>query len=59
MQKDNRKALTLRMERDLWAFLAKRSVDIDTSINALIINRLNKYKERCEKKLTKNDGMVS
>lgn len=59
MAKDNRKALTLRMKRDLWAFLAKKSVDNDTSINDLIINRLNKYKEKCEKKLTNNEGLVS
>lgn len=59
MSKDDRKALTLRMKRDLWAFLAKKSVDNDTSINDLIINRLNKYKEKCEKKLTRSDTMVS
>ena len=47
------------MKKELWSFLAKKSVDREMSINDIIIERLNKYKEKFEKKLTSRDGMVS
>lgn len=59
MDKNKRKALTLRLPKDLWVFISKKSIDREMSINDVVIDRLKKYKEKCENKLTRHDGMVS
>lgn len=56
---DATKALTLRIDKSLWMFLKKKSVDREMSLAALISECLTKYKQKCEKKLTDNETMVS
>lgn len=59
MEHKPNKAMTIRMTRELWVFLKKKAIDHDTSINDLILSRLNKFKEKCENKLKKSDTVVS
>lgn len=42
----DRKELTLRLEKDLWSFLKKDAIDKDMSLNELIVYRLTKYRDR-------------
>lgn len=56
---DNRKMMTLRMSPEIWRFVKIKAMDFDLSMNDLINLRLNKYKEKCEKKLLKMDTVVS
>lgn len=57
--KDNRKMMTLRMSPEIWRFIKIKAMDTNMSINDLINMRLNKYKEKCEKRLTRSDTVVS
>lgn len=56
---DDTKALTLRMDKTLWRFLKKKSIDREMSLAALINECLEKYKHKCEKKLTIDETTVS
>lgn len=47
MKKDT-KALNLRLTKELWSFIKKKSVDREISMNSIIINLLEKYKKKCE-----------
>lgn len=53
------KPLTLRLPISTWRYLKKRAIDQEITLTELIVNRLNKYKNECEKKLTKRDTVVS
>ena len=53
------KPITLRLEKSLWVFLKKKAIDREITLTELIINDLEKYKNKCEKKLTQEDTMVS
>lgn len=55
----DRKILTLRLDRQTWSFLKKRAVDRDMSLQELINDCLEKYKKKCENKLTSSDVLVS
>lgn len=56
--KDKLKVLNIRIPRELWAFCRKKSFDRDISFNKLMLELLEKYKKRCENKLTGNDTIV-
>lgn len=56
--KDHSKIFNVRMTRELWAFLKKKGVDREISLNEVIIDLAKKYKEKCEKKLTQNNTVV-
>lgn len=56
---ERRKTLSLRLPKETWNYLKKLAIDRDTTLNDLICDRLNKYKEKTEKKLTRSDTMVS
>ncbi len=43
------KAFTMRMDKDLWLFLKRKALDREMSLVALINERLEKYKKKCEK----------
>lgn len=53
------KAFQIRLPKEIWAFLKKKSVDRELSMNQMIIECLTKYKNKSENKLTSNDSMVS
>jgi len=53
------KSLQIRIPKELWAFAKKKGIDREISFNMLIVDLLRKYKEKCEKKLTKDDTTVS
>ena len=53
------KSLQIRIPKELWAFAKKKGIDREISFNMLIVDLLRKYKEKCEKKLTKDDTVVS
>lgn len=46
------KAFSVKMPKELWSFLKKRSVDCDMKMNEIIISLLEKYRKRIENKLT-------
>jgi hypothetical protein len=50
------KAFNVKVPKELWAYLKKRSVDCDMSMNDIVNSLLRKYKERNEKKLTIDDA---
>lgn len=56
---DKIKALQVRLPKELWAFAKKRSIDREISFNSLIVDLLDKYKKKYEKRLTASDTMVS
>lgn len=56
---DNIKAFNIRIPKDIWVFLKKKSIDQEKAMNAIVIDCLEKYKKKCEKKLTQGDAVVS
>ena len=52
------KSFNVKIPKELWAFLKKRSVDVNTSMNSILTILLMKEKEKIEKKLTSNDAKV-
>jgi hypothetical protein len=52
------KPFNLRIERDLWVFLKKHSVDQNKSMTEIIGKIIRRYKNKCEKKLTLSDTKV-
>lgn len=52
------KSFNVRLPRDIWAFLKKESCEKETSMTNIIADCLDKYKQKCEKKLTSNDALV-
>lgn len=53
------KALTLRINKETWAFLKKKAIDREMSLQELINDCLEKYKNKCQNKLTDVDTLVS
>jgi hypothetical protein len=53
------KAFQIRIPRQSWVFLKKKSISRDESMNEIIISLIEKYKKECKKKLTESDTMVS
>lgn len=56
---DDIKAFNIRIPKDMWVFLKKKSIDQEKAMNAIVIDCLEKYKKKCEKKLTQGDAVVS
>lgn len=54
----NEKIFNVRMSRDLWAFLKKKGVDREMSLNEIILDITRKYRDKCEKKLTDDNTIV-
>ncbi len=52
------KPLTLRLPMSTWVYLKKLAVDQEITLTGLIVDRLNKYKNTCEKRLTQKDTTV-
>jgi hypothetical protein len=50
------KSFNVRVPKELWAFLKKRSVDCDIPMNAMIISMIRKEKDKLDRKLTNNDA---
>jgi len=51
--KDNQemKAITLRMTKELWRAVRKVAFDKEISVNTMIINHLEKLKNKLEKRV--------
>jgi hypothetical protein len=52
------KAFQMRMPKDIWLFLKKTAADQERSMMDIILTCVEKYKKRCEKKLTDDDTLV-
>lgn len=50
--RDHRKMFNVRIPVELWSFLKKDAIDKEVSLNCLITTLADKYKKRCERKLT-------
>lgn len=59
------KAFQIRIPKESWAFLKKKGVDRELSMNEIIVELIETYKNKCEKKiniknkLTHSDIIVS
>lgn len=54
----DQKIFNVRISRELWSFIKKKGVDREMSINRIIIELIENYKKRCEKKLTEDNTIV-
>ncbi len=52
------KAFQIRIPRNSWVFLRKKSIYLDKSMNEIIAELILKYKKECKKKLTESDTIV-
>lgn len=55
IDKNNLKHFNMRMDKELWLFIKNASAAQDISMGDLIINLVEKYKSKIEKKLTTKD----
>jgi ATP-dependent protease Clp ATPase subunit len=55
----NIKAFNIRLPKEIWAFLKKQSIDQEKAMNVIVVDCLEKYKKKFEKKLTQDDAVVS
>jgi predicted HicB family RNase H-like nuclease len=53
------KMTTIRVEKEVLAFIRQKALNMGISMNELINDCLKKYKIKCEKRLTSNDIMIS
>jgi hypothetical protein len=53
-----KKALNLRMKKEVWVFLKKLSLKKEKTMNAIIVDTLEKMKNKHEKRLTKGDTTI-
>ena len=49
--KNTIKTFNIRIPKDLWVFLSKKSIDRELSMNKMLIELIKKYKNKCEKKV--------
>ena len=47
---DGKRNFSMRLNKEVWEFLKKHSVDIDESMASIIDRCLTKYKNRIDKK---------
>jgi hypothetical protein len=47
---ENIKAFNVRLPKELWAFLKKKSIEQEKPMNVIIMSCLSKFKEKCDKK---------
>lgn len=45
------KAFNIRLPKNLWEFLRKRSTDKEKSMNAILMELIEKHKNRVEKRV--------
>lgn len=43
------KSFNIKLPKEVWVFLKKKSAEDDMSMNAIIIKELVKLKQKCEK----------
>ena len=55
---DKVKAFSVRMDKKLWEFVKKKSIELEKPMNYIINFSIEEYKKNCKKKLTKDDTMV-
>ncbi len=52
MKEDNSiKSFSIRLPKHLWFFLRKNSVDVELSMNQIIVDCIKSYKDKNENKL--------
>jgi hypothetical protein len=56
---ENIKPTILRIKKSTWVYLKKKAIDREMSLNSLIVELLEKYKDKGEKKLTNTDILIS
>lgn len=49
--KEEIKPLLIRPTKSMWTFLKKKSIKEERSVNAIVCECLEKYKEECKKKI--------
>lgn len=49
---DNIKTFNLRIQKDLWVFLKKKSTEQECAMTEIISKLIRSYKNKCEKHLT-------
>lgn len=52
------KIFSVRMPKEIWVFLKTASINSDMTMNDIIVDCMNKYKNKVEKKLTRKDTQV-
>lgn len=52
---DDVKIFSVRMPKEIWLFLKTASIDSGFTMNDIIVDCMNKYKNKVEKKLTKQN----
>ncbi len=56
------KQFTLRVPRNQWSFVKQKALDTGVSLNQLMIMLIQRYQERCKKRVDRNsehDTMAS
>lgn len=48
---EQNKAMNIRIPKELWSFGKKKAIDREMSFNQLVIELLEKYKKKCDKKV--------
>lgn len=48
---EEKKPLLIRPTKSLWTFLKKKSIKEERSVNVIVCECLEKYKEKCKKKI--------
>lgn len=51
----NIKPFNVRFPKELWYFLRRHSIDVELSMNQIIVNCMQNYKKKIEKDLIKDD----
>lgn len=49
------KSFSVRLPKDLWSFLRRNSIEMELSMNQIIVVCMNNYKEKHENKNNKFD----
>lgn len=61
-EKTDEKRFPLRLSRELWYFLRRHSIDIELSMNQIIVSCMQAYKKKVEKndkkELTEDNIMI-
>lgn len=46
------KTFNIRIPKELWAFIKKKSIEKEKTMNSMIIELIENFKKKCEKNLT-------
>lgn len=55
---DKQKTFNIRLPVNLWRFLKQFAIEHETTMNAVIVDKIERMKKTQEKKLTDGDAMV-